>query len=141
MNEQLTARLPTDSNHFKARYAPWIGSVLLILGLVNLLLVLWVMLLTGEFNVGIITGVVVTVVGYLYLTRPYFAIAPNRLTLYNLLGSPVKRYPFATFGDISLEGARLYIKDANDPNQREKVKVSKWMTKGADWRAIGDIVG
>ncbi|MEL6159306.1 MAG: hypothetical protein AAGJ95_18105 [Cyanobacteria bacterium J06554_11] len=139
MVEKLTNPLPTESNHFKARYAPWLGGILLSLGLLNLALALWVMLLQSQFNIGLITGVALTAAGYLYLTRPYFAIAPNRLTIYNLLGSTVKRYPFTAFSDISLEGNQIYIRNASEPHQKESVKLTKWITKGADWKTLDTI--
>ncbi|MEO0769979.1 MAG: hypothetical protein AAFY72_11195 [Cyanobacteria bacterium J06649_4] len=147
MNSNQPTALPTEENHFKARYAPWIGSVLLILGLVNVLLALWLMLLSGQFSSTIITGVILTAVGYLYLTRPYFAIAPNRLTIYNLLGSSIKRYPFASFSDFSLKENKLFIADntsvqsSSTTGQGEKINVKKWMVKPADWKTLSQFIG
>lgn len=139
--------LPTEENHFKAYYTPWLGSLFLVLGLLNVFLALWLMLLTGKFSVAIVTGVAISAVGFLYLTRPCFAIAPNRLTLYNLIGSPIKRYPFASFSDIYIEGKKVYIRDQNSLETSttgsvattEKVKLTKWMVKPADWKTLQSI--
>ncbi len=79
-------------------------------------------------------GIVVAVAGGLYLSRPYFAIAPNRLTLYNLLGNTVKRYPFESFSHLSLEKGALYIRNADEDAQQ--VNVHQWMVKSADWKRL-----
>ncbi|MEL7141596.1 MAG: hypothetical protein AAFY33_03745 [Cyanobacteria bacterium J06643_4] len=132
MNPQA---LPTENNHFKARYAPWLGLGLLALGIFNLALAILLIFLNGGFNAGLVTGAVLTVVGYLYLTRPYFSLAPNRLTIYNLVGSPVKRYSFESFNDIAIESNVVYLESgALTPRHKEKLKLTKWMVRGADWK-------
>ncbi|MEO1620287.1 MAG: hypothetical protein AAFU53_04540 [Cyanobacteria bacterium J06632_3] len=146
INSATPPKLPTEESPFKARYARWLGIVLLGLGLLNLALTLWLMLLTGEFNTGIIVGGVLTIVGFLYLTKPYFAIAPNRLTVYNLLGSPVKRYPFATFSNFYFEGNQLFIDidpsrpTDTAPRKGEKVKIAKWLVNAADWETLKGLI-
>lgn len=139
--------LPTEANHFKAYYTPWLGSLFLALGLLNVFLALWLMLLTGEFSAAIVTGVVILAVGFLYLTRPCFAIAPNRITLYNLIGSPIKRYPFTNFSDIYIADKKVYIRNQDSVGTsttgsaatNEKVKLTKWMIKPSDWKTLQSI--
>lgn len=143
MASSSTPSVPTEENHFKAYYTPWLGGVLLALGLLNLFLALWLMLVSGGFSSTIITGLVVTVVGFLYLTRPCFAIAPNRLTLYNLLGSSMKRYSFTELSDIQIDGKQVYIRvpyseGGNVPG--EKVRLNKWMIKPSDWKKFQHLV-
>lgn len=132
MNPQA---LPTEDNHFKARYVPWLGLGLLALGILNLVLAILLIFLNGGFNAGLVTGAVLAVVGYLYLTRPYFSLAPNRLTIYNLIGSPVKRYSFESFNDIAIESNAVYLESGSvTPHQKEKLKLAKWMVRSADWK-------
>ena len=138
MPSQNTAHLPTEEHHFKAYRTPWIGIVALIIGGINLLLAVWLMLLEGIFNSGTITGIVVTAAGYLWLTRPYFAIAPNRLTVYNLIGSTAKRHPFKAFSDLKIKGTYLYIEDAVEISS-EKVNITQRLTKATDWEKLKTI--
>ncbi len=126
------ASLPTEAEHFKAGYQVWLGAVLLILGLVGIVTGLG-LLLNGDFSGVLIVGLLAAIAGVLYLTRPYFAIAPNRLTVYRLTGKVAKRYPFAAFEDISIEGNQVYI---CIDSQREPVKIAKWMVKTADWQTL-----
>ena len=130
--------IPTETAPFEARYNPWLGGVLLLLGLLCLGLNLWLMLLEGSFNSGVIVGVIVSVVGFLYLTRPCFVLAPNRLTVYSPIGAVIKRYPFASFKDIQVESNAIYISPAEavTPGDREKIKLAKWMIRPADWKAL-----
>ncbi|MEL6939996.1 MAG: hypothetical protein AAFO84_12460 [Cyanobacteria bacterium J06598_1] len=139
MNAEPPSLLPTEANHFRGYYKPWFGIGLLILGGLNLMIVLRAILITGTFNSGIITGIASTVVGYLFLTRPYFAIAPNRLTIYNLIGSTVKRYPFKAFSNLQVEGSQLHIKDTEDEMTvvtGRKVNIRKWIIKSEDWKRL-----
>jgi len=132
---------PTEDNHFKGRYAIWMGVGFLLLGVVSTGLNLWAMLLAGEFSGAIVLGILLTIIGVLYLKQPYFVIAPNRLTLYNLLGKSVKRYPFASYDHITVENGIVYIKSdyAEDTNQREKVNISRWLVRSKDWARLTSI--
>lgn len=129
--------LPTENQHFKARYKTSIGIALLTIGLLATILTLWVMLLEGQFSSTIISGILPTIIGFLYLTRPYFVIAPNRLTIYSPIGKAVKRYPFANFNDLKIIDGKLYI-ESNDSKLTgaEKVKVSRGLVHAKDWKVI-----
>ncbi len=135
------AALPTEDRHFKGRYRLWLGLVFLLLGLLTTGLNTWVMLLNGQFSGAVVLGLLITLIGILYLKQPYFAIAPNRLTLYNLIGRPVKRYSFESFSQLSIEGSTLYLKDRylkdnTDAMAKTKVNLTRWMMKSADWQRI-----
>ena len=127
---------PTEAEHFKARYQLWIGAVFLIIGSVTAGMSLWRMLLGGGFVGAAVLGVLLMAVGFLYLTRPYFAIAPNRLTVYNLLGNTVKRYPFESFSHISIESGAFYIESSYADSPPEKVNISRWMVRSGDWKRL-----
>ncbi len=132
-----TPLLPTEAEHFKARYALWLGGSFLLVGIITTLLSLWMIATQGSFNSSILVSLVLGAVGFLYLTRPYFAIAPNRITIYNLIGKSVKRYPFATFSHIVVDNDSLYIEGADEPGgQRERVKVNKRLVRSKDWAHV-----
>ncbi|MEM9088909.1 MAG: hypothetical protein AAGC93_09215 [Cyanobacteria bacterium P01_F01_bin.53] len=128
---------PTEAQHFKARYKTWIGITMLVIGVIATVLNVWVMLLSGSFSFTIIPCVLPAIIGFLYLTRPYFVVAPNRLTIYSPIGQVVKRYPFKSFNDIKLVNDRLYIEsvDANLTGA-EQVKISKGLTHAQDWQTL-----
>ncbi len=133
----IAAFLPTEDNHFKGRYALWLGLSFLLLGGLTTLVSLQAILMNGRINGAIIIGVITTIIGILYLIRPYFSLAPNRLTVYNLLGNAVKRCPFESFGHLIIEKGTLYIENSNE--SREKVKINRWMVKSADWKKLKQI--
>lgn len=135
----IAAPLPTEANHFKGRYALWLGLGFLLLGGLTTLVSLQAMLMNGRINGAIITGVITTVIGILCLIRPYFSLAPNRLTVYNLLGNAAKRYPFESFGHLTIEKSTLYIENSHE--SRKKVKIHRWMMKSADWKQLQQIAG
>lgn len=126
--------LPTELNHFKGRYALWIGLTALLSGVLITFFNLWIMHLNGQFSSAIIGGALLTVMGILYLSRPYFSLAPNRLTTYNLLGKAVKRYSFESFGHLTIEKNVLYIESRHEI--REKVNINRWRVKSADWEKL-----
>lgn len=133
--------LPTKNNHFEAYYQPWLGILLLGLGLAICVLSIGSMLQSSSFNSAIILGVVFAIAGYLYFTRPYFTLAPNRLTIYNLIGKVVKRYPFETFGNLSIENGTLYVKGGFlGGDRREPTKLKKWLVKSKDWKSLQETI-
>ncbi|WP_227500031.1 hypothetical protein [Synechococcus sp. PCC 7335] len=133
--------LPSENNHFKAYYQPWLGLLLLGLGLAVCVLSIGSMLQSGSFNSAIILGVGLVIVGYLYFTRPYFTLAPNRLTIYNLLGKVVKRYPFETFNNLSVENGILYVKGGFlEGDRKEPTKLKKWLVKSKDWKRLQETI-
>jgi hypothetical protein len=129
-----SVNFPTEAEHFKARYKSGLGMACLLLGGVIAAISLRAMLQQGGFIGLMVIGVVIITMGGLYLRQPYFAIAPNRLTLYNLLGNTVKRYPFESFAHISLENGALYIESGHAG--KEKVNIRQWMVKSADWQQL-----
>lgn len=139
MNETpaIATPFPTEAEHFKGRYALWLGLIFLLLGGLTTLVSLRAMVINGRINGAIITGIITTGIGILYLIRPYFSLAPNRLTVYNLLGNTVKRYPFESFGHLTIEKGALYIENSNE--SREKAKINRWMVKSADWKKLTQI--
>ncbi|MGB3297438.1 MAG: hypothetical protein WBA76_04150 [Phormidesmis sp.] len=131
-----SASVPTEIEHFKVRYKLWIGAAFLLLGSVTVGMSLRAMLLNGGFIGAAVLGLLLMVAGFLYLSRPYFAIAPNRLTIYNLIGSAVKRYPFESFGHLSIENTTLYIEGSNTGAAKSKVNIKGWMVRSADWKRL-----
>lgn len=138
----MTFELPTEDNHFKAGFNPWMGAASIAFGILICLLALQVILTSGVFSFRILVGILFFLAGILCLRRPYFAIAPNRLTIYNLFGQVVKRYPFANFNNIEVENGRVYIRAASAAHTgsvaevREPVKIRQWMTKPSDWKML-----
>ncbi|MEO1447782.1 MAG: hypothetical protein AAFV46_16410, partial [Cyanobacteria bacterium J06635_11] len=129
--------VPTEAQHFKARYKTWMGITMLVIGVIATVLNVWVMLLSGSFSFTIIPCVLPAIIGFLYLTRPYFVVAPNRLTIYSPIGQVVKRYPFKSFNDIKLVNDRLYIESVDASlTGAEQVKISKGLTHARDWQTL-----
>lgn len=137
----MTFEFPTEEKHFRARFNPLIGVAYISVGLVVFFLSLQGILSSGDFSVRIFLGILLAVVGTLYLRRPYFAIAPNRLTVYNLFGQVIKRYPFINFNNIEVDEGKVYIRavetsqnPASSVVEHEIVKIRQWMTKSSDWK-------
>ena len=99
------------------------------------------MLTSGSFSFRIVIGALLAAVGGLYLKRPYFAVAPNRLTVYNAFGQIVKRYPFIDFSHIEIVNNNIYIHTEASARRPNPIKVRKWMTKPSDWKKLVKITG
>lgn len=139
----MTFEFPTEDNPFQARFNPWIGIALILMGLLFFLLALRTILIDQVFSLRIFLGILLIAVGLLYLKRHYFRIAPNRLTVYSFFGQVVKRYPFASFSNIEINSGKVYIRASEIENgsaspfeQHERVKIQKWMTKSSDWKKL-----
>ncbi len=133
--------LPTEDNHFKAYYQIWIGIVPFVIGLAVCAFALWSILQSNSFNSAVILGSLLAIAGCLYLTRPYFVLAPNRLTIYNLIGRVVKRYPFETFSNLKIEDSKLYIDGGFlGRDHLEPTELKKWLVKSQDWKKLQEII-
>ncbi len=133
---------PTEAQHFEGRYKSVLGVALILIGAVTILLNLWRTVLDDQLSrpivIGLVLGILVALLGVLYFTRPYFRVAPNRLTVYNLIGKAVKRHPFASFGHLKIEGNRLYVESsyAEESGHRQRVKIKRWLVKSDDWQRL-----
>lgn len=107
---------------FDVRYNKAIGWVFLALGLVVLALNLFVILLTGRFSAGIISGLILPFVALAYLTRPYFTVYGDRVVFHALIG-PVKKTRM--FKDVRIDGEKVWI---------EGRRVSGMFADRTDWK-------
>lgn len=114
----------------KVRYNPAVAVVALVLGLLCLFLGLWMSML-GEFSPTVIAGLMPTLIGILYLVRPYFWVTPRSVTVGALIG-PMSRE--IMFQRLEADGGRLYA--IEDDGTRKKLPVARWLANQADWRAI-----
>lgn len=119
------------------RHNKAVGILMLLAGGINLFLSVWVLLL-GELSITIVTGVIVTTIGLLYLTKPYFAVEPDRVVMYNLLGMSVRQYDLEPSSTVSIEGNQLYI---NTSGTQTRVSVTKWLTNPKDWQKLQRLGG
>jgi len=115
----------------KVRYNRTLAFTLLGLGLLCLLLNLWVAALAGiEATLpGLITGLIVTFVGVLYLRTPIFELAPDHIAAYQPIGAVGKRYPFKTRTEIKIERGRVLVGG-------QKLSIPRWMADKTDWEAF-----
>lgn len=112
----------------KVRYHPVVWIVPLMLGGACLFLGLWLTAL-GEFSPALIPGLFTTLIGVLYLARPYFWLNETSVQLVALVGPHGRKFPFQT---LEIDGARLFAVNDGD---RKKVPVARWMAHPGDWAA------
>jgi hypothetical protein len=118
---------------FIVRYRKWLGISFTVLGAITTLLWVWLLLLTRNFSLHLITGVIILTLGILYLTKPYFSVGSNRIVFYNLLGVKIKQYSFNSWKDLTIEQNKIYLQ-GND--RQKKLPIVKWMTNKEDWEKI-----
>lgn len=117
----------------QVRYNPVVGWVFLALGLVNLVLGVWPLLL-GEFQFSLILGLLICVLGPLYLTRPYFQVDEDSIRVLALLGPGKREFRLSPSESIVTDGGRLLIADKDGSSR--KVPVRKWISRTVDWDAV-----
>jgi hypothetical protein len=121
------------------RYNPILSWALLILGGLNLLLGLWLLGL-GAPTFSLFLGVLLGVLGVLYLTREYFVYVPSTQTVEVVapLGSR-RRYSPDPGRELTVHGGRIVIGRASGRNK--KVPVYRYMSRGGDWDAVTAAIG
>ncbi|MEO0757755.1 MAG: hypothetical protein AAFY78_12895 [Cyanobacteria bacterium J06648_16] len=129
--------MPTTADVLTIRYKTTLGWGFVALGLLNMGLGIWLLLLGQLISAGII-GILLLGIGYLYLKRPYFEVRQDRITLYNLLGNVVKRYPLTPHEQLTTDGKKLLIEQAG---MTRKVAVNRFLIKNEDWASLESRIG
>lgn len=75
----------------------------------------------------------ITLIGILYLNKPYFELRSNEIVLFNLFGMELKNYHFENISQLQVLENKVYL---NTDGNSKKVRVSKFMARPADWDAF-----
>jgi hypothetical protein len=75
----------------------------------------------------------ITLIGILYLNKPYFELRPNEIVLFNLFGMELKNYHFENISQLQVLDNKVYL---NTNEKSKKIRVSKFMSRNDDWNAF-----
>ena len=113
-----------------------------VIGIIALALggLLWVLGAMAKTTPTFFVAAVNTLLGILYLTRPYFVVGPHAVELKNMLGMTMRRFEFGTLGDLeaSPDGKVIFRIEPN--GQRTRLKLVRWLAHGPDWQRFVAIV-
>jgi hypothetical protein len=104
----------------------------LALGAINAFLSIWLFLL-GTVSATIVPGVICLLIGYSYLTKPYFTIDQREIILPALLGPLKRTYPYKTDHDIKFEGNAIFVSQGEG---WKKVPIVRYLVDNQDWAAL-----
>lgn len=114
----------------KVRYKAGWSVTFLVLGGLSLTLVVALLVLTGKVYWGsLIPGVLCTVIGLGYRTRPYFEVHDDHLLFRAVIGPATKRYPYASPAELEVRDGRVWL-------QGKKLGFSKTLARRDDWEAF-----
>ncbi|CAN5807258.1 hypothetical protein BH23CYA1_BH23CYA1_17140 [soil metagenome] len=82
-------------------------------------------------------GVLVSLLGWVCLRRPYFLLEPHQLTVYGLFGMPTRRYTFESWDVVKADSRHIYI---DDGGITKKVPVLPWLVKTGDWLTLRELL-
>jgi hypothetical protein len=114
----------------KVRYSPILAGAFLALGIVSLIMGLWLLGL-GQFAPGLVIGAMLTLLGTLYLVRPYFQVDATSITVPALVGPRQRVFTYET---LHIDGSRLVAVSRDGIST--KVPVFRWSSHPADWKAL-----
>ncbi|MGB3438600.1 MAG: hypothetical protein WBA97_07580 [Actinophytocola sp.] len=123
------------------RYNPFVPITLIVLGVVNFVLAMWLIQVGGSAGFSIVLGPVLAVLGLLQLTRTYFEFDARSRTIVvkALLGPLTRRFGGADGGTLHVDGNRIVC--TRSDGRVKKVPVSRFMARGDQWRAVVAQVG
>jgi hypothetical protein len=93
--------------------------------------------MTGSW-VQLALGVMLGVVGVLYLTMPFLVVGDRQIQAKNLMGITLRRFPFEDLADLEVSPGAVVI--TSPRGGRQRLKVSRWLVSGADMRRLADAV-
>ncbi|HVZ40711.1 MAG TPA: hypothetical protein VHI13_15635 [Candidatus Kapabacteria bacterium] len=95
--------------------------------------------ITHGTPIAFFSGGMSLLIGALYLSRTYFIVEPDRITVKALLGPLTRTYEFSSYSDLVVEngGRSVYVREGSD---MRKIRVSRWLSNGSDWdRFVAEI--
>lgn len=117
------------------RYNPAIPITLIVLGVVNFVLALWLLQSGGSAGFSIVLGPILAVLGLLQLTRTYFEFDPRSRTIaVKALIGPVTRRFGGADGTLHVDGNRIFL--TRTDGRVKKVPVTRFMARADQWRAV-----
>lgn len=117
------------------RYNRMVAGLMALFCGVNLVLGVWLVLLTRNFNVSLVIGVILIIITVGYWTRPYFHIEAKQVVLPALYG-PVKRtFPYQS---LRIEEGRLLAVSNGIP---QRLPIRRWLSHNDDWAQLEQRVG
>jgi hypothetical protein len=115
-------------------YSRIVAGVMALLCAVNLVLGVWLWLLTRNFNISLILGLLLIVVAVGQWTRPYFRVEPKEVIVPALFGPLKRTFPY---DKLRLDGNRLVAEHNGIP---QGVPVRRWLSRPADWAQLEQAV-
>lgn len=110
-------------------YSKKLAWTILLLGLIQVVLQVWLLSMGGRANgIGLIPGVICSLVGIGYLNKPFFTVRGDAVEFKALIGPVVKTLPYQP-GEIRIENNALYVGSKKTGGRR-------WMADNADWDAL-----
>lgn len=131
MTESAMLSLPITLYYRKS-----MGLLLLIGGIINFVLGVWVSLL-GAFSITWLTGLMIGFIGFGYLTKPYFSVSMDEVSIYNIYGFKIKSYPLTSFNSLTIENHKLYT---NSGGSNQKIRIAAWMVNPEHWGQLEKII-
>lgn len=114
----------------KVRYKAGWSVTFLALGGLSLTLVLALLVLTGKVYWGsLIPGILCTVVGLGYRTRPYFEVHEDHLLFRAVIGPATKSYPYRSPAELEVRDGRIWLRG-------KKLGLSRTLARRDDWEAF-----
>ena len=77
----------------------------------------------------LVAGIILLVVGALYLSRPFAEVKAKEVVVYALIGPVRKTFPFTSISELRVADGKLYLGP-------DMLPVSKWLVKAGDWNAL-----
>lgn len=114
----------------KVRYKAGWSVTFLALGGLSLTLVLALLVLTGKVYWGsLIPGILCTVVGLGYRTRPYFEVHEDHLPFRAVIGPATKSYPYRSPAELEVRDGKIWLRG-------KKLGLSRTLARRDDWEAF-----
>lgn len=117
------------------RYNKTVGVISIVLGALFGCLYFVIALAGGQTTVSpMVAGVLGILFGILFLSRPYFTLAEDNLTLYALLGPAKTVYSFPPPARLQARGKKIVI--VQPDGKEQAVPLTAWVADPKDWGAF-----
>jgi hypothetical protein len=115
------------------RYKRSLAYLFIVLGSLNLVLGVWLLLLTGKPDFNIFFGILILAIGIGYLTKPYVTVTERGFVFKAMIGPIERTTEFDSINRVRVENNKILIQNNGG---WKRVPISKLFAHKDDWQAL-----
>jgi hypothetical protein len=119
------------------RYKRAWAYLFIAMGALNLVLGVWIFLLTGKLQFMIFFGILMLAIGIGYLTKPLVTVTESSFVFKAMIGPIERTFEFDSLDRVRVENNKILIQNNGG---WKSLPISKFLAHNNDWQALIELI-